>query len=85
MNIYVYKTTYFALLIRCCQCFGLLEVLVKYINSMTGNKLALLYNLRVYIQTFPLVGGQVEDEFSPTRGNICIVTSICTIKFLTLW
>ena len=27
---------------------------------------------------FLLYAGRVEDEFVPTRGNICIFTSICT-------
>ena len=38
--------------------------------------------LRVYIQIFRLVGGRVEDEFPPTRGNCCIFTSVCIIKYL---
>ena len=27
-------------------------------------------------------GGGVEDKFIPARGNICISTSICTIKYM---
>ena len=35
-------------------------------------KLALVYNLLVYIQIFALVGGTSPDEFPPTKGNVYI-------------
>ena len=40
--------------------------------------LALLYKFTsVYMWA-----GQVEDEIPATRGNVCIFTSICSVKFL---
>ena len=39
--------------------------------------LASLYNFTMYIQIFSLVGGT-----SQRRENICIFTSICTMKYL---
>ena len=44
-------------------------------------KLALLYNFTSVYTNIPSCR---RDQFPPTRGNICVFTSTCTIKFLYL-
>ena len=40
------------------------------LHITTAPKLASLYNLRVYIQIFAVVGGTSRARVSPTRANI---------------